>query len=260
MNKKLKLGFWPKLIIGTIIILHIIYIAIDYLFHFEIDGFKNMYLKSIINSASGMPYYQYKYYKNDSDEIINIPEKDWYDVGCYKHYIDSAVGLNANYMTHESQYEEIEALPKDKLEHLQCLATRGYGRKESKPFETIRTELCTNYFNCRIFAVWVKDYVFKHPDILWNMTKIAEKPCDYIDTLENIKKKTSLDPSKREHSDEYIQKHIDGAKRELNCNYFPQHWWRPREEYVVLAVLKDPQKSIREPHDTMYIVVKRKDV
>jgi hypothetical protein len=72
----------------------------------------------------------------------------------------------------------------------------------------------------------------KYPDILWNILKVIERPCDYIGKLDNVSKKVqALNLPADEFTNELVTAGLDYYKHLLGCDGKREHWWLARGVY-----------------------------
>lgn len=205
----------------------------------------NFTIHALFNSVLGMPYYQEDAFRNDAPDIIKFTEKDWMNFRCQpvvweRELSKSGPSLYFKGNSDKLPYRIFENYTYEKRLQLNCLGVRGvlpYGKNLS-----VNGELCTNYFNCQLVNIVVKDYVFDHPDILWNMIKIAERPCDYIKT-------------KAEAKDEKEERLIASDRRKLHCDGVKDPWYMRERKYILITVWNSSESK-----QMADILVRRKDL
>ncbi len=128
-------------------------------------------LQGIVNSVLEVPYHNKKDFVIDRPEYIKtLSQEEWMNVNCKILDVDkSDIVIGA---------KNYEHLPEEQKWHLNCISpivVNKFGQDKS-----VRRELCSNVYNCQLLSLAVGSYVFQHPEILWSIIKIAERPCDFI--------------------------------------------------------------------------------
>lgn len=247
MISKKSLWLSTKIVFWVLLIGQTLYIYLDYAS--EENPFNRYCLRELVNSAIGIPYYQLQnvHLRNNAPELKPIPKEDWYNVKC----THTPVLPILQYVLPKEVYAKLPEATRDRLN---CLAVRDGSAKYSS--DPVTNELCGNYFNCLTFDLGVEDYVLEKPDILWNIIKVLERPCDFIDTLENVKKKPEVIEQLKngEVDDRELWARVEGTKWRLGCNGRHKHWWLAEEKYTVLSIFNSKNRSY------FSIVIKRKDI
>ncbi|MFN9908961.1 MAG: hypothetical protein ACK56F_23035, partial [bacterium] len=87
-------------------------------------------------------------------------------------------------------------------------------------------ELCGYFLTCKSLNIGVPEYVYEKPELLRSIIKIAERPCDYIRTIDEVKPgdeivfATSVYGGFYAHKydREAIESSIKLAKQRFNCD------------------------------------------
>jgi hypothetical protein len=128
-------------------------------------------LRRIVNSVLEVPYQEKRDFVIDRPEYIKtLSQEEWMNVNCKIrdfHKSDMVIGAK-NY----------EHLPEEQKWHLNCISPIVVSKFGTG--KTVNGELCSNIYNCQLLSLAVNHYVFQHPEILWSIIKIAERPCDFI--------------------------------------------------------------------------------
>lgn len=185
-------------------------------------------VSEIINSAIGMPGKQLDYVINNNPEIEQVPEDYWYNMGCNV----------------EEKYKDWRNPPQfenDEKAQLACIEVEddtGFSHNKD-----VSTALCSNYLNCQALMVRIDDYILSHPKILWNILKVAEKPCNYLKTPEMIPE----GPNKQ-----YTTSVINEIKESMFCNGTP--YYMRQRKFVLIRIID------RKNNRSTEIIVRRKDI
>lgn len=126
-------------------------------------------LKNIVNSVLEVPYLKKDFVIDRPEYIKTLSQEEWMNVNCkILHKRDVLVSQDSNY----------EHLPEEQKWHLNCISPIVVSKFGTG--KTVNGELCSNFYNCQLLSLAVNHYVFQHPEILWSIIKIAERPCDFI--------------------------------------------------------------------------------
>jgi hypothetical protein len=186
------------------------------------------FVSEIINSAIGMPGKQLDYVINDSPEIEPIPADYWYNMNCnvYNKYKDWRIP------------PQFESAAKAQLACIEVEDNTGIS-----PRNDVGKALCRNYLNCQVLKVRVDDYILSHPKILWNILKVAEKPCAYLKTPDMI----AEGPDKH-----YTTSVIKEIRESMFCDGAP-YYMRQRKFTLIRVIDRKNNRSTE-------IIVRRKDI
>lgn len=197
-------------------IIHIIY-RMTYGWEYNPDG----KLASMINSVIGIPYHQKPSYINDSFNIKGLTQEEWFALP----YFHKAGGIDII----EDPLNLLPTMPTiQEAEHATSLSI-SYPMWLG-PRKAIYDKLCGKLLFCDAITLTVQEgYVFKKPEILGNIIKIAKRPYDYIKTRNEIKPGEEVvfshDYGFRGHkfkADKYepadVQEAINAANANFSCD------------------------------------------
>lgn len=216
-----------------------------YLFGNYPDYRQDQTLASIINSVLEIPYFKRDYIIDRPEYIKTLTPEEWMNVKCKILDVDKSDIVPAA--------KKYEHLSKEEKWHLNCISPLAVNKFSTD--KTVRGELCSNQFNCQIRSIAVNHYVFEHPEILWSIIKIAERPCDFIKTFD----KKVIDEHRTKASYKNPENHAtwmaiwgaENARSEL-CNNGP--FFRKSRKFVLITIQDIENKRI------MDIIVRRKDI
>jgi hypothetical protein len=227
-----------RLAIFLVIIISILYshqALVVYLFGNDVESFSDWALQDIVNSVLEIPYHKKNFVIDRPDYIKTLSSDEWMKVQCKPMNHDkSEIVVGARNYEHISMEEKW---------HLNCIAPFAVKKISNKD---VNGELCSNIFNCQVLSLAVNDYVFQHPEILWSIVKIAERPCDYIKTFDEKLKDSNPTPQER-----YSMDSAKSARRDL-CGKKP--FFMSSRKFVLITVQDIENKQI------MDIIVRRQDV
>ena len=168
---------WSLRVVKFFGILYSIFLVITipyaYFFAPEWEDRTDYILQHIVNSVLEIPYLKRDFVIDRPDYIKTLTPEEWMNVKCKViHKRDLLVSKDRNY----------ERLPEEQKWHLNCISPQAVSKFEKG--KTVNGELCSNYQNCQLLSLAVDHYVFQHPEILWSIIKIAERPCDFIKTFD----------------------------------------------------------------------------
>lgn len=170
-------------------------------------------LATMLDSVLGIPYRQQPHFRNDNPDIIKISQEELFtipdpkasrireiELEDGKHPLPIKDGLgNPLYATHRiTVYKDeihdvfnplklVESMPTVKeVNHANSLKVSPifYQIRLTKP---IYRQLCGNFLTCNSLNVSLREEFLQNPKMLQNIIKIAERPCDYIRTIDEIK-------------------------------------------------------------------------
>jgi len=128
-------------------------------------------LNDIVNSVLEVPYQEKRDFVIDRPEYIKtLSQEEWMNVNCKILDVDKS-----DMVIGAKNYEH---LPEEQKWHLNCISPIVVNKFRQD--KSVRGELCSNFYNCQLLSLAVNHYVFQHPEILWSIIKIAERPCDFI--------------------------------------------------------------------------------
>jgi hypothetical protein len=227
-------------------------------------------LSVLVNSVIGIPYYQKPQYRNDSNNIVRLAREEWLNLPYYEsaHLVDS-VG-NPEHL--------VELMPSaQEVQHADSLSSMNIW-PNLNPDLPIYHKLCDHFLTCEALNIVVQDYVLYKPEILQNIIKIAERPCDYIRTFDEVKPGdeivfftdytymgTIFRPLKYEQED--IEYGIKRARKRLGCerkSFFSKlpsiHHPSIKDKKYVLIIINKIGMVKGKDQENMVIVVTRKDI
>lgn len=210
----------------------------EYLFRYEPKDIEFEFPR-LINSVLGMPYHTSLAIKSDTHDITKFAKEEWFNFRCVP--AESDISEN-RYSAYAGDTKNLPTNISNKdITHLNCLAVDRVSPYANVSSKAVNGELCNNYYNCRLFNLAVKDYVLDKPEILWNIVKIIERPCDYVKTMEEATNQEEKDA-------------IDSMRSALKCDG-QKEFWHLREKVFVKLVIQD-LKNKRIAH----VIVRRKDI
>ena len=218
---------------------------IIYLYGDAVEHNEDRVLEDIVNSVLEIPYFKKDFIVDRPEYIKTLTPEEWMNVKCKVLDFDkSDIVSGAKNYKHLSQEEKW---------HLNCISLLAVNKFRTD--KSVRGELCSNQFNCQIRSLAVNHYVFEHPEILWSIIKIAERPCDFIKTFD----KKVVDEHSTEASFANPEHHnmwtaIWGAKNARSdlCNNGP--FFMKSRKFVLITIQDIENKRI------MDIIVRRKDI
>jgi hypothetical protein len=262
----------------------------------------------MMNSVLGIPYSQKPYYRNDSVDITKLSKEEWYSIpdpkagrnrekiylaaGEYPLPIKDGLGkpLYADYKEPFYADEIQDVLNPQKLvvplpsvkeaRHAESLelSTVWYGKyRIQKP---IYRQLCDHFLTCKSLNVAIREEFLQNPTILQNILKIAERPCDYIRTIEEVKPEDEIIYTTRSYlgcraffplkykDKKEIELGIKLAREGLDCNNksfftFPSinHPSINNRKFVLLIFNKEGIVNKNNKNErSVNILIERKDI
>lgn len=227
-------------------------------------------LSILINSVIGIPYYQKPQYRNDSINIYRLLKEEWFSLP----YYESAAEVD--YVADSKHLAKVMPSAAEAA-HANSIATMNIW-PNLNPDLPIYHKLCNHFLTCEALNIVVQDYVIHRPEILKNIIKIAERPCDYIRTFDEVKPGDEIvfstadtftgrifRPLKYEQED--INYGIKKAQKRLGCDrksFFGRlpsiyHPSINDKKYVLIIINKMGMVKGRD-QENITIVVTRKDI
>lgn len=264
-------------------------------------------LVKLMDSVLGIPYSQKPYYRNDSADVIKLSKEEWYTIPDPKadrnreriklaegeHPLPIKDGFgNPLYATYKEPFYEDEIQdvlnPQKLVAHLPTtkeanhasslkLAPIFYNIGLTKP---LYRQLCDHFLTCKSLNISIREEFLQNPTILRNIIKIAERPCDYIRTIDEIKPEDEIIYSTRSYlgckaffPSQYkdrkeIELGIKLARERLDCDNksfftFPSisHPSINNRKFVLLIFNKEGiVNKNNENERSVNILVERKDI
>jgi hypothetical protein len=223
-------------------------------------------LAEMINSVIGLPYYQKPQYKNDSTDIVRLSKDEWLALPYYdRHLKVTAVQDILNL---------VESMPtKEEVEHIDSIEVNPTWHG-ARPNKAIYHKLCGYFLTCESLNISVQEYVLQKPELLQNIIKIAERPCDYIRTIEEVKAGDEIFFSTDFHkifspdtySKDDIKYAIKLARQRFGCDkkdwfmlpYSFRHLITSRK--LVLLVINHSGIVCNKAEKSLDIIIERKDI
>jgi hypothetical protein len=246
------------------------------LYFYRMRGYDNQSseLMRLINSVIGIPYQQKPQYKNDSPDIFRLSKEEWFKLPYYKKG-HKPLGVR-------DEPRLVEPMPsKEEVWHAESLSLEPifYG---ARPNKGIFHELCGYFLTCKSLNIGVPEYVYEKPELLRSIIKIAERPCDYIRTIDEVKPgdeivfATSVYGGFYAHKydREAIESSIKLAKQRFNCDQkssfnlpnrlyftFPTLFYSSiySRKYVLIVINRDGMVT-SEDKPSIDIIIERKDI
>jgi hypothetical protein len=225
-----------KWVLITFVSLHILNISlVVFLLQGEAMVKEGTPERMLINAALGIPYYDDDNVKNNAPDIVKYSKEEWLNFKCQPRELDYGMFVG-------NQSSLPTGISSDKRAHLNCLGVHKVSSRNNKSSKTVNGELCNNYFNCQLVNLAVHDYVLDHPKILWNILKIAERPCDYAQTpwMKNYLKCN--------------RKFYWQDERDTFLDIIMYPWYLKKRIFIVISIWNSDNKQIAE------FIVRRKDL
>lgn len=255
----------------------------DKLYFYQMAGFDNQSseLARMISSVIGIPYHQKPQYRNDSPDIFRLSKEDWLKLPYYE-TASKPTGIR-------DDLHLVESMPsKKEVKHVKSLELNPiwHGFASNKP---IFSELCGYFLTCKSLNISVQEYVYEKPELLNSIIKIAERPCDYIRTIDEVKPEDKIVFSTsfygefyaKKYDQEAIESSIKLARQHFNCNQksrfnlpnrfyftFPNLFYSSiySRKYVLLVIKKDgmvntiAEQVHKRVEPSINIIIERKDI
>jgi len=238
--------FWFLILLCILLFLFIGNIILGtFVFRGYGDYSEDQTLAGIVNSVLEIPYFKKSYIIDRPEYIKTLTPEEWMNIKCtIRDVHKSDIVSGAKNEEHLSEKEKW---------HLNCISPLAASKYRTD--KSVKGELCSNQFNCQIRSLTVNHYVFEHPEILWSIIKIAERPCDFIKTFDKKvidEHHTEASYNNPEHHDMWTA--IWGAENARSdlCNNGP-FFWKSRK-FVLITITDIENKRI------MNIIVRRKDI
>ena len=216
-----------------------------YLFGNYRDYSQDQSLENIVNSVLEIPYFKKDFVIDRPEYIKTFTPEEWMNVKCKVLDVDKRDSV--------SGAKNEEHLSKEEKWHLNCISLLAVNKFRTD--KSVRGELCSNQFNCQIRSLAVNHYVFEHPEILWSILKIVERPCDFIKTFDkNFEAQYYTEESLANFDHRSIRAAIRGAENARSdlCNNGP--FFMKSRKFVLITIQDIENKRI------MDIIVRRKDI
>ena len=216
-----------------------------YLFGNEIETNSDRVLANIVNSVLEIPYFKKDFVIDRPEYIKTLTPEEWMNVKCKirdVHKSDIVPGAKNE-----------EHLSKEEKWHLNCISPLAVSKYRTD--KSVKGELCSNQFNCQMRSLSVNHYVLEHPEILWSILKIVERPCDFIKTFDKkVVDEYRTEASLANYEHRHMHAAIWGAKnaRTHLCNNGP--FFMKSRKFVLISITDIENKRI------MYIIIRRKDI
>jgi hypothetical protein len=223
-------------------------------------------LAEMINSVIGLPYYQKPQYKNDSTDIVRLSKDEWLALPYYdRHLKVTAVQDILNL---------VGSMPtKEEVEHIESIALHPTWHG-ARPNKAIYHKLCGYFLTCESLNISVQEYVLQKPELLQNIIKIAERPCDYIRTIDEVKADDKIVFSTnfdgvflpKIYSKDAIEYGIKLARYHFDCDKknwftFPYSFLHSiNSRKLVLLVINEDGIVCNKAEKSLDIIIERKDI
>lgn len=230
-------------------------------------------LVAVINSVMGIPYAQSPEYRNDSPDIVRLSKEEWLALPYYKR-------IPAIETVKKSPF--VDPMPSlEEAVHANALELRPIWRRFAAE-KAIFNELCGYFLTCKSLNIAVQEYVFHRPELLQNIIKIAERPCDYIRNIDEAKPGDEIyfstsfydEFEAEKFSPKDILLNINIARKALNCDQ-KSRFNLPDNLYLrvpllfyssitsrkfVLLVVNKKGIVVDKDKDSFNIIIERKDI
>lgn len=274
INKKVYYLLQRKILFVTLIIIILLVLFFEkitnklYFYLEKSYDLQSSELSEMINSVIGIPYHQKPQYRNDSPDIIRFSKDEWLALP----YYESATEVDLI----EDKFNLVDFMSsKEEATHADSISIIPIWGAE--PYNGIYHQLCDYFLTCKSLNISVQEYVLQKPEILQNIIKIAERPCDYIRTIDEVKVGDEIifnssyesrgkifRPQKFEKED--IKTGIKLARQALGCDRknkftFPLifHPSICSRKFVLLVINKKGIVTYK-PEKSLNIIIERKDI
>ena len=220
-------------------------------------------LSRMMSSLINMPYQtQMAEYRNSNNDLVKITDHDWQELKCIKTF-----GLRKN----RGQVVENKAVggslsKQEQQDYAECIRIHYFdGYKQDKFYllgrgtDEINDRFCTHPMTCDLISLGVGDYVLQKPEILRNLIKIAERPCNYIKKYEEITQ-AEIDEWEGRYGNnkgegrKYLEYKIKSNNRDLYCKK-PNFLEKRGKRFVEINIMNS-----RTQDNDIRIYVIRKDI
>lgn len=279
------------------------------LYFYWMGGFDNQSseLARLINSVIGVPYHQKPQYRNDSSNIIKLSKEEWFTIpdplininrdieagnksklwippelrdASGESFIDYTHPVNSNDIgAVANPLNLVESMPSIKeARHAisLSLSSTSYYIGCTKP---IYRQLCRHFLTCKSLNIAVREDFLQKPELLQNIIKIAERPCNYIRTIDEIKPGDEITYStyytdmggifrSLKYDKRDVELGIKWAREALDCDNknrftFPSiyHPSISHRQFVLITINKDGIISNKnKDKKSLNIIIERKDI
>jgi len=229
-------------------------------------------LSHMINSVIGIPYHQEPQYRNDAPGITRLTKEQWFALP----YYDSALEVDLV----EDKPGLVASIPtKEEATHAESISVAAvFPFRAIRPDKLIYNKLCDHFLTCEVLTISVQDFALDNLDILRNIIKIAERPCDYIKTVDEVK---SVDEviynssfgfrgkvfSPELYKPSVVKEGIEIARETLGCDrksFFDKipslnHHSITSRKFVLILVSKSGM-IIKDAKKSFDVIVERQDI
>jgi hypothetical protein len=272
------------------------------------DGYdrQSAELVEMVNSVLGIPYCQQPQYRNDSPDIVRLSKEEWFTIpdplvntnrdlvtegktsmlwippelrdASGEEFIDYTHPVNSNDIgAVANPLNLVESMPSiEEARHAESLELSPilYHVRFSQP---IYRQLCGYFLTCKSLNISVREDFLQKPELLQNIIKIAERPCDYIRTIDEIKPGDEIVYSTYhtymggifrplKYGKESIELGVKWARERLDCDNknsftFPSiyHPSINNRKFVLLVINKKGKIGFN-PEKSLNIIIERKDI
>jgi|GEM_PF-4790506 hypothetical protein len=149
------------------------------LFGFSYD-IQSMILAMLINSVIGVPYSQEPPFRNDSENIYRMPYEEWMELP-YKE-----VGAKIDFVNSKG-WGNLPLLSTKEAQKIISIRVADPTFTAFDYLSPATNSLCQNPLTCDLMTISVQNYILDKPELLKDIIKIAERPCDYIREAREVK-------------------------------------------------------------------------
>ncbi|OZG32418.1 hypothetical protein [Rickettsia endosymbiont of Culicoides newsteadi] len=240
VNPLKKLGKTILWIVAVIFLIWFCYIW--FIGAYIVPDYGGIVLARMVNSVVGTSYKQSLEFKNN--DIAKITTEVLGNIQCVhtKGKLKGMVSLKADI---------------DKSKHTECLKINVVN-PEGQLNGDINDILCSHPLTCNLYSLAIGDYALQSPEILWNIIKVAERPCDYIKKVEDITEDEVILEEQIGLRDGYSNKkvimEITNANDSLTCNAGFLKKLIASKKFIQVVVKSSKDDAV------MRILVRRKDI
>ncbi|HJD66850.1 MAG TPA: hypothetical protein LFV91_07575 [Rickettsia endosymbiont of Bembidion nr. Transversale] len=233
-------------------------------------------LSRLINSVMGVPFKLRPQYKNDAPSIHRLSYEEWMNLPYEEKHLTLEIDMmdDPNHLVdHMPTIHEVEQADSYKVHS--PYSSIGVNRDIAK-------RLCNHFLTCELLTLSVRSYVLDNPEILKNIIKIAERPCDYIQDLDKVnldgefvwERKYAFAGGHIFFPDKYTAQDtkdlINHARKCLDCDrkgtFKLPTWYGPSiyiKKYILLVINESGINVDIKGHklkDSIDILIRRKDL
>lgn len=223
------------------------------------DGYA---IKHMMESLIGISYSGQPEYRDNHNQIKKLTKQEWLDLKCKKSF--GKIEERGKVISDGSKRRNIS--DKEILEHEKCTAIHVFSNvQEGKVFSFQQSddELGSKFgwhpMTSDLISLGIGDYILERPEILPNLIRIAERPCNFITKPDDIKEE---DKESKIHQYGTLKKYyardtklvIRDVNQYLNCDK-SNFLWNRGKKYIEINIMSSNQQN-----SDIRIFVRRKDI